>query len=163
MNAILTVTFEFNREILRFLLGISFALSFIMDRRFRSAAAGFTLVELLVVIAIVGILASIAITQYALYKAKAVDAQMQSALNSAREAMECHYVKGNPPSYQGADEAVLRADCDYRGTAPNVHLLIVSATLDQYTLLACAAGASSPAWRYDSNVGTMVPDSGGGC
>jgi prepilin-type N-terminal cleavage/methylation domain-containing protein len=134
-----------------------------MNRRSRSAAAGFTLVELLVVVAIVGILASIAITQYALYKAKAVDAQMQSALNSAREAMECHYVKGSPPSYSGATEAVLRADCDYRGTAPNVRLLIVSATLDQYVLLACAAGASSPAWRYDSNVGTMVPDSGGSC
>ena len=50
-----------------------------------------TLLELLVVVAVVGILASIAIQQVSLYRARAFDASMRSYLKNAALAMESYY------------------------------------------------------------------------
>ena len=53
---------------------------------------GFTLIELLVVVAIIGVLASIAIPQFADYKKRAFDARAQSDLRSLITAEEAYYV-----------------------------------------------------------------------
>ena len=55
-------------------------------------AAGFTLIELLVVVAIIGILANIAITQYADSKARAFNARASSDLRNIISAQEAQYV-----------------------------------------------------------------------
>ena len=53
---------------------------------------GFTLIELLVVIAIIGILAAIAIPQFASYRQRAFDSRAQSDLRNVMTAEEAYFV-----------------------------------------------------------------------
>jgi type IV pilus assembly protein PilA len=53
--------------------------------------AGFTLIELLVVVAIIGILAAIAIPQFAEYRARGFDSRALSDLRNAATAEEAYF------------------------------------------------------------------------
>ncbi len=52
---------------------------------------GFTLLELLVVTSIIGILASIAIPQYAAFRARGFDSKVASAVRHVATGQEAHY------------------------------------------------------------------------
>lgn len=63
--------------------------------RLRLRAEGFTLIELLVVIAIIGILAAIAIPQFAAYRRRGFDSDAKSAVKNMATAQEAYFVDKN--------------------------------------------------------------------
>ena len=61
-----------------------------MLKNFKKSEKGFTLIELLIVVAIIGILAAIAIPQFASYRAKAYNAAAESDLKNIKTGMEAY-------------------------------------------------------------------------
>ena len=62
-----------------------------MLNKFRKNEKGFTLIELLIVVAIIGILAAIAIPQFAAYRQKAFDAAATSDQKTIKTELEGYY------------------------------------------------------------------------
>jgi prepilin-type N-terminal cleavage/methylation domain-containing protein len=61
----------------------------------RKKSKGFTLIELLVVVAIVGILAAIAIPQFAAYRARGFNSRVSADARNAATAQEAYFVDNN--------------------------------------------------------------------
>ena len=95
--------------------------------------SGFTLIELMIVIAIIGILAAIAIPQFAAYRKRSYNAAAESDLRNAATAQEAYYVDNATyttgiANIEGATYGLYTSD--------NVTVGIVSADTSGYTMTA---------------------------
>jgi type IV pilus assembly protein PilA len=57
----------------------------------KQSKSGFTLIELLIVVAIIGILAAVAIPQFATYRAKAYNSAAQSDMRNLKSILESYH------------------------------------------------------------------------
>ena len=78
------------REICNIRARIHLGLDYSMARRINSK--GFTLIELLIVVAIIGILAAVAIPQFAAYRKKAYNAAALTDLRTVKSVVESYYL-----------------------------------------------------------------------
>ena len=129
-----------------------------MTRGERTSSQGFTLIELLVVIAIIALLASIALSQFSLYKQKSVDALMESSMHEARQAMEAYYVELH--TYVGATESILKTNYGYKAATAVTLSITPPPTDNDYSLMVCAIGGTTPAFAYTSIGGVDSPSPG---
>jgi prepilin-type N-terminal cleavage/methylation domain-containing protein len=112
--------------------------------------SGFTLLELIVVVAVLGILAAIAMQQFQLHRARAIDASMRSDLKNAALAMESYY--GEFLTYPSTEAAILLVG--YRKTF-GVTLAISVPTPSTFTLTASRPSGSQPSFTFDSSTGLI--------
>jgi len=115
-----------------------------------AANAGFTVLELIVVVAVIGVLAAIAIQQFSVYRARAIDVSMRSDLKNAALAMESYY--GEFLSYPGTEASILLVG--YRKTS-GVTLTINVTTPSTFTLNASRPNGSQPNFIFDSSTGLI--------
>jgi prepilin-type N-terminal cleavage/methylation domain-containing protein len=124
--------------------------------------SGFTLVELLIVVAIIGILAAIAIPQFAAYRAKAYCAAAKSDLANYAIAQEAYFtdysaystgnnITGFTPTTTGGQTVLL-----------SIPTILTSPAGFQVTAThsACAQGSASGVsgtFTWDSSTGGLMP------
>ena len=121
----------------------------------RGKEQGFTLIELLVVVAIIGILAAIAIPQYATYKQQAADSKAKSDLHNMATAMEAYY-GSNGNSYSNATVTSL-INYGFRQSA-SVADAVVAPNQTSYSLTANPTGGTT-SWSFNSTNGQIVAGS----
>ena len=126
-----------------------------MKRLRLQSQAGFTLIELLVVVAIIGILAAIAIPQFAAYRKRGHEAQVKSDLRNAAVAQEAYFAARS--TYFGGALA--------SNTPPGFNLttgvtLTSGASATAFTLTASHGNCGSTTWTFQSTSGAIA---GGPC
>ena len=94
---------------------------------------GFTLIELMIVIAIIGILAAIAIPQFAAYRTRSYNSAAQSDLKNAATAQEAYYIDYN--TYANAVSKLTGTSGGFYQTA-DVVLNVVTANINGYVMTA---------------------------
>ncbi len=116
---------------------------------------GFTFIELLTVCVIVGVLAAIAVPQFAVYRQQAYDRMAESDLRNAISAEEAYYSTFR--TYASCADA---ATCQtiltgYVRSDPGVALAF-DATTNAFTGTASHASGSGGSWHFDSSGGRLI-------
>ena len=115
---------------------------------------GFTLIELLVVIAIIGILAAIAIPQFAAYRRRGYDADIKSNLKNMATTQEAYFVDNDTYASGAANTAAFTS----RGFTQSANVTVTaSGSATGFALTAgITKGCSSVSWSFASSTGLLT-------
>ena len=116
------------------------------------ANKGFTLIELLVVVAIIGILAAIAIPQFAAYRQKGFDSQAESDLRNIATAEEAYFTTNFV--YEACAGTGTAATCN----DPKIGGILQGGAVSKQTTIAMVLDGSD----VNHFTGTSTSDSGTG-
>ncbi len=118
---------------------------------------GFTLIELMIVVAIIGILAAIAIPQFAAYRERAYIAAMKGDVNSVRTAEEAYFVDCDHYVAASVTEGAGQNLSDYgvKGASKGVTVTATApaGTPPSFTVSAANTDQTAKTVTYDSTTG----------
>lgn len=123
-----------------------------MDKLRLRSEEGFTLIELLVVVAIIGILAAIAIPQFAAYRKRGYEAALKSDLRNAATAQESYFAQNQ--TYKQGDISAWTNSGYNKSAAISGITAGVSGTA--FTITASHSNCGSSVWTFSSGNGTIT-------
>jgi prepilin-type N-terminal cleavage/methylation domain-containing protein len=124
-----------------------------MNRLRLRSEGGFTLIELLVVVAIIGILAAIAIPQFAAYRKRGYEATMKADIRNAATAEEAYYAQNQ--TYKTGS----LASWSNSGYNKSADILTITATAasNVFTITATHSNcATTASWSFQSSNGQIT-------
>lgn len=122
-----------------------------MNKLRLQSESGFTLIELLVVVAIIGILAAIAIPQFAAYRKRGYEAQVKSDLRNGAVAEESYFAQ-NSAYISGT-----LANGSPAGFNPTANVTVTAAVgTNTFQLTASHTNCSGVSWTFSSGNGTIA-------